>query len=215
MKISNTAAVLIIALVLLGLFVLGGCKMGKGKTEQFTRTCTSADTNCKFVRSPVDYAFETMSEIPAHQAALAASTIGTGFPHLMGNPSDELQPLDDPCTGNIKPDGKQTRRPCGLTNINLIKDESLLWHPNKLWKQYENDYKGCGNGKEYIVNDDKTRFELNAVGDVWAARILEHQRLPQHGPVGKHPAITDQDLVEPDTFSQLYGGDWLNQMIGR
>ncbi len=206
MNITNTAAVLIIAIVLLGLYLLGGCKM-KGNNERFTRTCTSADTNCRFVRSPVDYAFETQTEIPAHK--------NMPFPHLLGNPTDELQPLDDPCIGNILPNGQPDTIPCGKTHINLIKDEGLLIHPSKLWKQYENDYKGCGNGKPYIVNDDKTRFELRAIGNEWAARVLDHQRLPEHGPDATHPALTELDIIDPDQFDQLYGGRFLGSMIGR
>lgn len=223
MKVSNTAAVLIIALVLVGLYLLGGCKMSSGKSENFTRTCTSADTNCKFVRSPVDYAFANVSDIPSHQPP-AGNPNAILFPHLLGNPTDELQPLDDPCVGDIvqTPSGPKPSKPCSETRINLIKDEDKLWNPNKLWVQYENDYKGCGNGKPYIVNDDKTRFELRAVGDEWMARRLEHQMvdprlygIPDAAHQPRHPALTDLDLVEPDGEEQLYGGLWLNQMIGR
>ena len=101
---------------------------------------------------PVHYAFLDGSEIPAHVAAQNAMTIP--FPHLAGNPHDKLQPLDDPCVGNIMADGKPDMQPCGASRINLIQDESKLWNPDKLWKQYEHNYKGCGNGKPYIVNDD-------------------------------------------------------------
>lgn len=210
MKVSNTAAVMIIALVLLGLYLMGGCRMrGKNSDEKFTRTCTSADTNCRFVRTPVDYAFETQTEIPAH--------MNMDFPHLMGNPADKLQPLDDPCSGEIiqTVNGPMASKPCGKTRINLITDESKLIHPDKLWVQYENDYKGCGNGKPYIVNDDKTRFQLREVGDEWAVRVLEHQRVPEHGPIGNHPALTELDIIVPDQFDQLYGASWLGSMIGR
>ena len=186
MKISNPAAICIIALVLLGLFLWSG--YGK-KDEKFTRTCLTADTNCKFVRSAVDYISQDdksgVQRMP-HQN-----------PHWIGNPTDELQPLGD-------------------GPVNLVKDEDLLWNQQKLYKQYEHDFKGCGNGKEYIVNDDKTRFELREVGDEWAARALEAQRLPQHGPQGRNPALVDQDMIQPDGFSQLYGGSsFLNNMIGR
>lgn len=208
MKVSNTAAVLIIALVLLGLYLMGGCKKNT-ENEGFTRTCTSADTNCRFVRSPVDYAFETQTEIPAH--------MNMDFPHLMGNPTDKLQPLDDPCSGMIvqTPQGPRPSLPCGKTRINLIADEEKLIHPDRLWVQYENDYKGCGNGKPYIVNDDKTRHELADIGDEWAVRVLDHQRLPEHGPIGNQPALTDLDIAVPDVGGPLYGGEWLGSMIGR
>ena len=224
MKISNTAAVTIIALVLLGLYLLGGCKMKGGQgNEQFTRTCTSADTNCKFVRTPVDYAFANMSDIPSHQPP-AGNPNAVLFPHLMGNITDKVQPLDDPCSGEIvqTPAGPKASKPCGETRIDLIGDENKLWNQSKLWKQYENDYKGCGNGKPYIVNDDKTRFALREVGDEWMARRLENQMVDprmygipdaRHQP--KYPALTDLDMVQPDDEDALYGGLWLNQMVGR
>ncbi len=189
MNVSNSAALCIVALVLLGLLVLGGCGKNKGKDEKFTRTCLTADTNCKFVRSAVDY-------ISANDTS-GVERMPHQNPHWIGNPTDELQPLAD-------------------GPVNLIKDEDLLWNQKKLYEQYTHDYKGCGNGKPYIVNDDKTRWELREVGDEWAARALESQRLPQHGPPSLNPAIVDQDLVQPDGYSQLYGGSsYLNQMIGR
>lgn len=191
MQITNTVAVLIVALVLLGLFILNGCSLKRGNDEKFTRTCMTADTNCKFVRTPVDYMYGNDTDIPSKK--------GMEFPHYLGNPTDKLQPLDH-------------------GHINLIKDEDLLWNPNKLWKQYENDFKGCGNGKPYIVNDDKTRWELREVGDEWAARILEAQHLPEHGPrrTGNEAALVDLDMLQPEPFGPLYGGEgYLNMMIGR
>jgi len=183
MEISNTVALLILALALLGLYILGGCKMGCLKSkDSFTRTCLSADDNCKFVRSPVDYAFEDITEIPAH--------IGMEFPHMMGKPSDPRQPLD-------------------ANRIDLIKDEKLLNAGSDIWKQYGNDFMGCGNGKEYIVNDDKTRWMLTDVGDIAAVRMLESMAVPKSrwGPISKrHPALTDQDMIMPDPFDALYGG---------
>ena len=222
MKVSNTTAVIVVALVLLGLFLLGGCKMKDGK-ESFTRTCDTADTNCKFVRTPVDYAFANMSDIPSHQPP-PGNPNAVLFPHLKGNITDKLQPLDDPCTGQVvqTPSGPKPSKPCGETRIDLIADEKKLWDQKKLWKQYENDWKGCGNGKPYIVNDDKTRFELREVGDEWMARRLEHQMvdprmygIPDAQHVPRQPALTDLDLVEPDGEQQLYGGLWLDQMVGR
>lgn len=190
MKVSNTVAVLVIVLVLLGLYIWNGCKLhSKDDKEKFTRTCLTGDTNCKFVRSHVDYMYGDDTDIPSKK--------GLPFPHAIANEQDKLRPLDD-------------------GRINLIQDEQKLWDPNLLWVQYENDWKGCGNNKPYIVNDDKTRWSLEDVGDVWAARILESQRLPEHGPQGKFPALVDQDMIKQEVFQPLYGGDhYLNMMLGR
>lgn len=149
------------------------------KREGFTRTCLSADTNCRFVRSPVDYAFNSMTDIP--------QKMGMQFPHKIANIKDKLQPLSS---------GK----------IDLIKDESLLWHPDKLWKQYEHNWGGCGDNQMYIVNDDKTRFSLADVGDIWVHRILNSMPSPAHGPAGNDPALTEQDLIRPEPFQPHYGG---------
>lgn len=190
MQVSNTVAILIIALLLLGLYIFNGCKLGKSQDkEDFTRTCLTGDTNCKFVRSHVDYAYGNDTSIPMKK--------DLPFPHAIANEQDKLRPLNE-------------------GRINLIKDEEKLWNPDKLWVQYENDWKGCGNGKPYIVNDDKTRFLLREVGDEWAARILEAQRTPAHGPEANFPAIVDLDLAKQEEFQPLYGGsDYLDMMIGR
>jgi hypothetical protein len=192
MQVSNTVAALIVVLVLLGLYIWNGCKMNLKKydeKEDFTRTCLTGDSNCKFVRSHVDYVYGDDTDIPMKK--------GMPFPHAIANLQDKRRPLDQ-------------------GRIDLIKDEQLLWDPKKLWVQYENDWKGCGDGKPYIVNDDKTRWSLKDVGDVWAARILEAQRTPAHGPEGAFPAIVDLDLAKQDQFQPMYGGsDYLNMMIGR
>ena len=160
----------------------------RNQKDQFTRTCLTADTNCKFVRSPVDYVYKTQTEIP--------DKVGRDYPHLMARPTDKLHPLED-------------------GPINLIQDEAKLWNPKLLWEQYTHDYPGCGNGKEYIVNDEKTRWTLEAVGDIGAARMLYSMRSPQHGPRGIRPALTEQDLVRPDPFDRSYGGsNYLNDALG-
>ena len=203
MQISNTAALLIVVLSVLGLLVLGGCK--KASDEKFTRTCLSADSNCKFVRQHVDYVSQTgPKDCKTQTGANAGSCQGlerlpTAEPHYMADPTDKLQNPDQ-------------------GPVNLIKDEDLLWNQDKLYQQYTHNYTGCGNGKPYIVNDDKTRFALREVGDEWAARILEAQHIPQHGgpfsPADKNYALTDLDMAEPDVYSQLYGAQWLNEWDG-
>ena len=189
-EVSNTVALLIIAVVVVGLFILGSSKYGcGGKKDHFTRTCLTADTNCQFVRSPVDYVYKTMTEVPAKK--------GRDYPHLMADCSDELQPLEQ------------------SPGIQLIRDEAKLRDQDKLWKQYENDWKGCGNGKPYIVNDEKTRFTLAEVGNQWAHRILNAQHLPAHGPKGEDRALTELDMITPEPFDRMYGGsDFLPHTLG-
>lgn len=188
MQVSKTVALVIVILVVVGLLCVGDVL--KRRNEQFTRTCLTADTNCKFVRQQVDY---------VSQEDQGLKRTPTQDPHYMADPTDKAQRLQQ-------------------GHIDLIKDETRLIN-GSLWKQYENDYKGSGNNQAYIVNDDKTRWALKEVGDVWAARILEDQHLPEHGgpfePAHKNYALTDMDMIEPDQFDQLYGGTWLNNMIGR
>jgi len=189
-EVSNAVALVIIALVVLGLFFWGGCKIGCGANkDNFTRTCLTADTNCQFVRSPVDYIYKTMTSIP--------EKVGKDYPHLMADRTDELQPLDQ------------------SPGIELVRDENKLWNPDKLWKQYENNWSGCGNGKPYIVNDEKTRFELTEVGNEWAHRILNGQSGPRYGPPNPDRALTDLDYIMPEPFDRMYGGsDYLPHNIG-
>ena len=184
MEISTGTALAILGLVLLALLIFGGCK--KSNRDNFTRTCMTADSNCRFVRSPVDYAFESITEVP--------QKIGKEFPHYLGNPTDKLQPLDQ-------------------GHIDLVKDEGLLWNQDRLFKQYENNWKGCGNGKPYIVNDEKTRFSLADVGDMPLHRQLNGEHLPQHGPVGSARALTDEDMIMPLPFDSMYGGRWLPHAV--
>jgi hypothetical protein len=144
MEVSNKVAITVIASVIVLIIVYSLC----AKRDNFTRTCGTADQNCQFARSPVDYAFVSQTEVPEKKGML--------FPHMMADPTDKTFPLED-------------------YPINLIRDEDKLWDPKKLWVQYENDYPGCGNGQPYIVNDETTRFNLVDVGDFWAERILNSQ----------------------------------------
>ncbi len=189
MEVSNTTALVVVGGVVAALAVYGTCKFALGTNkDNFTRTCLTADANCTFVRSHVDYVYKDQTEIPGK--------VGMDFPHRMGDPRDKLQPLAE-------------------GRINLTRDEEKLWNPDLLWKQYENDWQGCGNGKPYIVNDEKTRHSLAAVGDVWLLRQLNAQSTPQHGSRNvKYPALTEQDYITPEPFGRLYGGDWIPDRIG-
>lgn len=182
MEISMLSGLLILGAALLLLFIFGGCKTGCGKKDHFTRTCLNADVHCNFVRSPVDFAYPAdKSEIPAHQGML--------FPHWLANISDKIQPLEG-------------------GPIDLIRDEQLLQDQDLLWKQYGNEWKGCGDGKRYIVNDDRTRSGLTDIGDLQEVRELNHMRVPRAlwGPEGREPALTDFDIIRPEPFPATYVG---------
>jgi len=162
---------------------------GKGSKSNFTRTCLTADTNCQFVRTPVDYIYKNSTEIPPK--------IGRDYPHLMGDPRDKLQPLEQ-------------------GRINLVRDEMKLWNPDLLWKQYEHDWAGCGNSEPYIVNDEKTRFSLAETGriDVW--RKLYAEKGPLHGSQNvRYPALSEADVTSPEPYDASYGGlGYLGDRIG-
>jgi hypothetical protein len=188
-KVSTTTAVLVLVLVVIVLMVLTrrSSAAAAAKKEGFERTCMTAAGNCTFVRTPVDYVYRTSTEVP--------TKIGRDYPHYVGNPTDKAQPLED-------------------GYIDLEKDMRKLENPELLWKQYGNDWTGCGNGKPYIVNDEKTRSQLADTGDIWATRQLYAMRTPAHGPVGRYPALTEQDEVVLDPFDRSYGGSFLPQHIG-
>ena len=169
------------------LVFVAGYIVWRRRREGFTRTCMSANNNCQFTRPPVDYVYWTDTEIP--------TKVGRDFPSFMGNPTDKAQELTH-------------------GYIDLEKDMQKLVHPELLWQQYGNDWAGCGNGEAYIVNDEATRAKLSDVGDIWAVRQLLSMRTPAHGPVGIHPALTDEDIAVRDPFDRAYGGSWLPQQIG-
>lgn len=189
-KVSKTTSTIVLSAVAGGVLVYGLYKLKPelfGRKDNFTRTCLTADGNCQFVRSHVDYVYKEQTEIPGK--------IGKDFPHRMADPTDKAQPLED-------------------GPIDLIKDERKLNNPNLLWKQYEHDWKGSGNGKPYIVNDEKTRFSLAEVGDIWLERKLNAERQPAHGPQGRYPALTEQDYITPEPYDRMYGGEFLDNQIG-
>ena len=176
----------VIACIAIGIAIIVGVWYISRQRSGFTRTCLTADTNGMFVRTPVDYAFQDITQVP--------EKIGKEYPHWMADITDELQPLDH-------------------GPINLLRDEDKLWNPNLLWKQYEHNWRGCGNGKAYIVNDEKTRFSLAEIGDIWLHRELDNMRTPAHGPKGN--AVTEMDYIRPEPFDRLYGGSgYLPKLIG-
>jgi hypothetical protein len=107
----------------------------------------------------------------------------------MANIADQNQPLDH-------------------GPIDLERDFALLEHPDRLYKQYENEWKGCGDGHRYIVNDDRTRSGLIDIGDLQEVREMEHMRVPRAlwGPEGLAPALTDLDMSRPEPYPATYVG---------
>lgn len=150
------------------------------KREHFTRTCITGDTSATFVRSPVDYAYEDITEIPMK--------VGMKFPHFLGKPTDDLQPLE------------------GSHGVDLTEDMTRL-ADGALFKQYENDWPGCGNGMPYIVNDSVTRDQLTRVGDMDTRRKLDAEVTPYHVKADVYPVLPELAAVRPDGYERLYGGE--------
>ena len=107
-------------------------------------------------------------------------------PHWQANPADKYQPLTE---GPIEfyPD---------IKNLNA--------NNGVLFKQYGNEWKGCGKDQVYLINDSKTRFDLENLGDHWPREIMDS--LP-------HPRLipgcgsTEMDHVEVDPWGdKIYGG---------
>lgn len=83
LEITTTTAILIVVLVVLVLLIITGCKLKCKKLDRdnYTRTCLTDSTNCRFVRTPVDYAMKDPAGWQSN-------------PHWVANPRDELQPLE-------------------------------------------------------------------------------------------------------------------------
>lgn len=151
----------------------------KRRYDHFTRTCITGDNTATFVRSPVDYAYEELTEIPPK--------VGMKFPHFLGKPTDNLQPLET------------------SHGVDLAPDERRL-DDGSLFKQYENNWKGCGNGTPYIVNDSMTRAQITRVGAMDIRRLMDAEVTPLHVKAEVYPVLPEQAAVHPDGFDRLYYG---------
>lgn len=181
MKFTTTHYIIIGVIVLVVSYVIY-----KKRTDFFTRTCITGDTSAAFVRSPVDYAFQDITEIP--------SKVGMVFPHFLGKPNDNLQPLET------------------SHGINFTPDELKL-DDGTLFTQYDNNYPGCGNGKPYIVNDNMTRDQLTRVGDMTARRIMDAQITPLHVKANVYPVYPEQDAIQPDGYARQYGPGFVHDEL--
>ena len=123
--------------------------------------------------------------------AMKGSNGWESYPHYMGNPSDVSQPLE-------------------FGTPDFYKDERKLeGNQSTLFKQYDNNWNGCGNGQSYIVNDAKTRSLLREMGDETTRRILDSMSSQgDYGPMTNDPVFTDINLVQGDLYGdeKLYGG---------
>ena len=112
-------------------------------------------------------------------------------PHWIGNPKDRTQPLD-------------------FGPVDLFADERKLSNQDELFKQYDNNWEGCGNGKVFASNDQKTRSLLKEVGNIGASRILDNIQTVFHGPKTGVPSETELSYCVEDPYPQsekLYGGE--------
>ncbi len=173
-------AIAAVALTAGAIILLKGCDDDKRRRDNFTRANLTMAPHCMFSRTPVDYAYEGYSSIPSNKGMLN--------PHWLGDKGDKAQPLED-----------------GF--VDLLRDEKKLQNPDLLWRQYEPDYMGCGNGEPYIVDDNKTVAELTDTGSVWLVRKMRAEYGPNVDPYsGRHRALTEEDAVTPDPFDKEYGG---------
>lgn len=188
---SGMAIVLCVILVVIVLFLVGGCSLscksgfetGKGIREGYKRSCLAGDCY-GLQRTPVDYAMKYPNGWQRN-------------PHWKTYPGDEHQPLE---YGPI--DFHQDLR--RLDNNNGI-----------LFQQYGNNWKGCGRQLMSLTNDEKNRFDLTNVGDQGAREVMDDMYNPRFGPRG--PNFTDQSLNDPNPYYQkIYGGpSWLvNSKLG-
>lgn len=84
-----------------------------------------------------------------------------------------------------------------------------------LFQEFDQNYKGCGLGEQYIVNDEKGRFDLTNVGDVGTRNQLDDVHHERHGPRGF--IHTERRYDEPNgCFDMLYGGSdfFVNDRLG-
>jgi len=192
MDIPNTTVILILAVVVILFLVIRGCG-DKKKRDGFSRTPLTNCTNCKFVRTPVDFAFKDID-----------SPIPNGWrsnPHYIAEPTDKAQPL-------------------GFGPIDFWADSRKLDN-GTLWEQYGNNYVG-GDKQTYIVNDTKTRSMLSEVGDLTMRRILDSQPAnsplydgPIPNPMRLQKIIEASEDPEGAASNPMYGGNrYLKRQIG-
>lgn len=78
-----------------------------------------------------------------------------------------------------------------------------------LFQQYRNDWRGCGKDLDYLVNDEKNRFDLENIGAHGMRVQLDDMYNLRFGPKGIDN--TEFQYQEPNPyFDKIYGGRaWL------
>lgn len=172
--------IVFLSIVLILFLVLFLCA-GKSQKDNYTRTCLTDTISSRFSRTPVDYAMKDV--------VLDDGILGWQHnPHWKANPHDETQPLD-------------------FGPIDFYPDERKIWN-NTIYKQYDNNASGCGNGDTFLVNDNKTRTLLREVGDEGLRMQLDNMTGSEHG-FALFPPHTELEDSRPDPYHQsekLYGG---------
>ena len=107
-------------------------------------------------------------------------------PHWQANPADKYQPLEGGPI-NFYPDLDRLNKSDGV-----------------LFQQYGNQWKGCGKDEVYLINDSKTRMDLENVGYDWPRQILDDLPHPRLVP-GCGSTEMDHVVVDP-WGDKIYGG---------
>ena len=185
---SETICFLIAILVIVLLFVLFKCKLDCSGEEKFTTGTKDKPLIEGYERSCLGNDCYGLQRTPVDYVQKHPHGWQRN-PHWKANPSSKYQPLE-------------------FGPIDLTADATRL-AKGELFKQYGNNWKGCGKQDGTLVNDSKNRFDLTAVGDNGARQQLNNLYNPRFGPRGI--THTEQSYVEPNPFfGKLYGGaGWL------
>jgi hypothetical protein len=167
------------ALVVVILFIVGGCSLScsksgfqKGTREGYSRSCLRGNCGWAMERTPVDYAMKNPMGWQRN-------------PHWKTRPSTDYQPLD-------------------YGPVDFWPDERKLNKYGVLFQQYRQDWKGCGIPDKTMANDSKNRFDLQNVGAHGARVQLDDMANPGFGPGVQY---NERTFDEPNPyFDKLYGG---------
>ncbi len=108
-------------------------------------------------------------------------------PHWQASPGNKFQPLD-------------------YGPIDLFADERrLVKNHGTVFQQYRSDWKGCGQDVPYLVNDEKTRFDLTNIGDQGARDQLDNIPSVRFGPPGYDNNERSMDRRD-NSRGKIYGG---------
>lgn len=181
-SLSPTAIILIVVLVVLVLFLIGGCTLKcNKKSEGYKRSELGQRQTCTMGRSPVDYA---ESEWQAN-------------PHYQARPSNKYQPLE---YGPVDLYFDQRKLSSRYPMFSQYRND------------YKGCADGCleSGGGQFLTNDTKGRFDLRNIGDVGVARQMDYLRPLSIPPQARHDmnAVSLVDTVQthlPYGFTSVTG----------